>query len=90
MNVEEARQIAKGKIEELAQELEQGQSETLKAYLAAMAKFPRYSPNNVWLILTQAPHARQIAGFTTWRRLGRAVRKGEHGIAILAPVAPSA
>jgi antirestriction protein ArdC len=85
MNVEEAREIAKEKTEQLAQELERGQSETLKAYLAAMAKFPQYSPNNVWLILAQAPHARYVAGFGTWKRLGRYVRKGEHGIAILAP-----
>jgi hypothetical protein len=41
MNVEEARQMAKDKLEQLAAELERGQSETLKAYLAAMAKFPR-------------------------------------------------
>jgi len=85
MNVEEARQLAKEKIEELGQELERGHSETLRAYLAAMAKFPRYSPNNIWLILAQAPQSRQVAGFGTWKRLGRYVRKGEHGIAILAP-----
>jgi hypothetical protein len=85
MKVEQARQMAKEKIKQLAQELERGQSETLKAYLAAMAKFPRYSPSNVWLILTQRPDARHVAGLTTWNRLGRYVRKGEHGIAILAP-----
>jgi antirestriction protein ArdC len=85
MNVEEARQIAKEKTEELAQELERGQSETLKAYLAAMSRMPRYSLNNLLLIAAQRPDARQVAGFTTWKRLGRSVRKGEHGIAILAP-----
>jgi antirestriction protein ArdC len=85
MNVEEARQIAKEKIEELAQELQRGQSETLKAYLAAMSRMPRYSLNNLRLIAAQRPDARQVAGFTTWKRLGRSVRKGEHGIAILAP-----
>ncbi len=86
MNVEEARQLAKEKIEQLAQELEHGQSETLRAYLAAMAKMPRYSLNNLLLIAAQRPDARQVAGFTTWQRLGRSVKKGEHGIAILAPV----
>jgi hypothetical protein len=86
MNVEEARQIAKEKIEQLAQELERGQSDTLKAYLAAMAKFPRYSLNNMLLIAAQMPDARQIASFSTWTRLGRFVRKGEHGISILAPI----
>jgi hypothetical protein len=27
-----------------------------------------------------------VAGFWTWKRLGRCVKKGEHGIAIMAPV----
>ena len=85
MKIEEARHIAKEKIEQLAAELERGQSETLKAYLAAMSRMPRYSLNNLLLISAQKPDARQVAGFTTWRRLGRSVRKGEHGIAILAP-----
>lgn len=85
MNVDEARQIAKERIEQLAAELERGQSETLKDYLAAMAKFPRYSVNNMLLILAQSPRAKQVCGLSTWNRLGRSVRKGEHGIGILAP-----
>lgn len=85
MNIEEARQIAKDKIEQLAAELERGESETLKAYLAAMAKLPRYSVHNMMLILAQRPDAQRCAGLRTWNRLGRYVRKGEHGIAILAP-----
>jgi len=85
MNVEEARQIAKDKIEQLAAELERGQSDTLKAYLAAMSRMPRYSLNNLLLIAAQKPDARQVAGFTTWKRLGRFVKQGEHGILILAP-----
>ncbi len=86
MNVEKARQVAKEKIAELAQDLERGQSATLRAYLAAMSRMPRYSLNNLLLIAAQRPQARQVAGFTTWKRLGRSVRKGAHGIAILAPV----
>jgi hypothetical protein len=66
MNVDEVRQMAKEKIEQLAAELERGQSATLKAYLAAMARFPRYSLNNLLLITAQRPQARQVAGFTTW------------------------
>jgi len=53
--------------------------------LAAMSRMPRYSLNNLLLIAAQRPQARQVAGFTTWKRLGRSVKKGEHGIAILAP-----
>jgi len=86
MNVEEARRISREKIEQLAAELERGQSETLKAYLAAMAKLPRYSVHNMMLILAQRPGAERCAGLRTWNRLGRYVRKGEHGIVILAPV----
>ena len=44
MNVEQARQMAKEKIKELAQELERGQSATLQAYLAAMARSSRGIP----------------------------------------------
>lgn len=85
MNVEEARQMAKEKIEQLVAELEHGQSDTLKEYLAAMAKLPRYSLHNLLLIMAQRPDAQHCAGLRTWNRLGRYVRKGEHGIAILAP-----
>lgn len=86
MNVEEARRIAKEKIERLGQELQRGRSAALKAYLAAMARFPRYSVNNILLILAQKPAAEQCAGLKTWNRLGRSVRKGERGIMILAPI----
>ena len=49
-------------------------------------RFHTYSPNNVWLILAQCTDATQVGGFATWRSIGRHVRKGEKGIAILAPV----
>nr|MBA3946811.1 hypothetical protein [Herpetosiphonaceae bacterium] len=35
--------------------------------------------------MCQRPDATQVAGYTTWQRLGRQVKQGEHGIAILAP-----
>ena len=50
------------------------------------ARFHTYSPNNIWLILAQRPDATRVAGFHTWRNLDRWVRKGEHGIAVLAPI----
>ena len=56
------------------------------AYLAAQARFHRYSPRNVMLISRQRPDATHVAGFGTWRSLGRQVRKGERAIAILAPM----
>jgi len=60
-------------------------SEQWAAMLAAAAKFHSYSANNQLLILLQAPQATRVAGFRRWQRLGRQVRKGGKGIAILAP-----
>ncbi len=54
--------------------------------LRVAALFHHYSPNNVLLITAQRPDATAVAGFGTWRHLGRQVRRGEHGIVILAPV----
>jgi len=52
-----------------------------------MAQFSNYSWNNQILIAFQRPAAStgQVAGFHTWRKLGRHVKKGAKGIAILAP-----
>ena len=46
----------------------------------------RYSLGNQLLIAMQAPDARFVAGFHAWKDLARRVRKGEHGIRILAPI----
>jgi hypothetical protein len=43
MKVEQAKQVASKAIEELSQALERGHSEKMKEYLAAMARFHRYS-----------------------------------------------
>lgn len=45
----------------------------------------RYSLRNAMLIVMQAPEATEVAGFKAWQDRGRQVRKGEHGIRILAP-----
>ena len=55
------------------------------AYLDAMSKFHRYSYGNIMLILYQCPNASQVAGFQTWKKFGRSVKKGERGIEILVP-----
>ena len=54
--------------------------------LRTAALFHHYSPHNVLLITAQCPHAQAVAGYQTWKQLDRQVRKGERGIAILAPV----
>jgi antirestriction protein ArdC len=86
MKVEQAKQIASNAIEQLRQALEAGQSERLKEYLAAMARFRRYSWGNIMLIASQKPNATHVAGFQAWHKLGRFVKKGEKGILILAPI----
>jgi N-terminal domain of anti-restriction factor ArdC len=86
MKVEEAKQIASNAIEQLKQALERGHSETLKEYLTAIARFHRYSWHNIMLIASQKPTATHVAGFHTWQKLGRFVKKGEKGILILAPI----
>ena len=86
MKVEQAKQIASKAIEQLSQALEAGHSEKLREYLAAMARFHRYSLHNIMLIASQRPDATHVAGFQTWKQLGRFVKKGAKGILILAPV----
>jgi len=61
-------------------------SDRWKEYLMVQARFHKYSAGNVMLIMAQRPDATRVAGFTKWRELGRYVKKGEHGIAIFAPV----
>lgn len=56
-----------------------------KAFLTLAAKLRGSSARNVLLILSQAPWATQVAGYRRWQELGRQVRAGEKGIAILAP-----
>jgi len=60
-------------------------SEGWRAMLDTAAKFHSYSLGNLVLIALQAPQATRVAGFRGWQSVGRQVRKGERGIAILAP-----
>lgn len=86
MKVDEVKQLTNKALEELVAALESGRSEALTAYLKIMSLFSKYSLNNLFLIARQRPDARRVAGFQTWRKLGRCVRKGEKGIAIIAPL----
>src|SRR5258707_6113265 len=62
------------------------QSETYRAWLRTLSRFYSYSFNNWLLIYTQRPDATRVAGFQTWKSLGRFVKKGERGIRIFAPI----
>ena len=75
------------RIQELAEATDAARvSEEMLRYLDFCAKFHRYSPQNVWLILMVYPHATMVAGFKKWQSMGRYVCKGEKGIPILAPI----
>ena len=87
MNSENIKKVTNQAIEKLVTALNQGRSETLTQYLAAIGRFHRYSLRNVMLIASQKPTASHVAGFHTWHKLGRFVKKGEKGILILAPIA---
>ena len=67
----------------IAEQVEQlRQSEQWTRFLAFAQTFHRYSLNNLLLILAQNPEATHVAGYRTWQKLGRQVRKGERGIRI--------
>ena len=70
----------------LVAELKAGKSDALREYLAAMGRFHHYSWTNTLLIQSQRPTATRVAGYHTWRDLGRSVLRGEKGIVIYAPV----
>ena len=78
------------RVKELTEKLENGvkavfASEDYARYVDAMAKFHHYSVGSCLLIYFQCPEASAVAGYTTWKRLGRTVKKGEKVIQILAP-----
>jgi len=80
------KRMASKAIDELAMALDDGHSASLKAYLAMLGRFHRYSVGNVFLIALQRPGATRVAGYRTWQQLGRQVREGERAIRILAPI----
>ena len=86
MNTHEAIKIVENGIMALNDALQAGQSETLMRFLSTLARFHNYSLRNALLIYLQQPDATHVAGFHTWKKLGRFVKKGEAGIAILAPM----
>lgn len=86
MRINHARKISEQAFNELVEAVEAGKSDKLTAYLKAIGRFHKYSVGNAMLIHFQRPKATYVAGFRTWQKLSRYVKKGEHGIAILAPI----
>ena len=54
-------------------------------FLAFQSLFYNYSFRNAMLIYLQNPEASYVKGFKAWNELGRYVKKGAKGLAILAP-----
>lgn len=54
-------------------------------YLYFQSQFYNYSFGNTILIYTQNPQASYVKGYKAWNQLGRYVKKGAKGLAILAP-----
>lgn len=79
-------QLIKQNVDSLIEQLEAGRSDALTAYLTAMSRFHNYSFGNILEIARQKPDAQRVAGMYAWNQLGRRVKKGEHGIRILAPI----
>ena len=61
-------------------------SDQWTAWLESRARFRDYSLGNTMLIAYQRPDATRVAGYKAWQSLGRQVRTGEKGLAILAPM----
>lgn len=77
------------KTQALMREIEKGVKEVFKSknyiqYLKTMSAFHSYSFRNNVLIMMQKPEATRVAGFETWKKIGRYVKKGEKGIRIIA------
>jgi len=86
-------EVKERKIDAVLKQLKNGvetiqQSKRFRLFLVTMSKFHDYSIGNQILIMIQKPDATRVAGFNTWKDLGRWVKRGEKGIAILAPVMP--
>jgi len=81
-------------VEDIAKKLEEGvkaihEDRNFRLFLETMSKFHDYSFGNQLLIMLQRPDATKVAGFVTWKELGRPVKFGEKGIAIQAPMFPA-
>ena len=59
---------------------------SLLPLLTTMSRFSRYSLANQFLVFAQRPDATHVQGYRAWNKAGYQVRKGEHGIAIYAPM----
>lgn len=81
----------KEKINKIQKEVDQAiermfQNGEFQRFLEVTSKFPKYSLNNIIMIVSQNPDATLVMGYKKWQELGRQVQKGEKAIKIFAPL----
>ena len=91
--LEKVESPSEAKLEATLQKLKEGvaaiqDSALFREYLLTMSKFWSYSVGNLILIMLQKPNATRVAGFVTWKELGRYVKQGEKAITIIVPCLP--
>lgn len=88
MDSKELLKSIESSMDDLANETDEAKrSPAFIRYLNSLSRFYTYSFMNQILIWIQRSGATRVAGFKTWQnKFGRTVKKGEKGIAILAPI----
>ncbi|MBR0450865.1 MAG: hypothetical protein IJI78_02635 [Oscillospiraceae bacterium] len=81
----------KREISDILRALEDGlrdfmDGDAYRRYLTSIGRFHDYSNSNIMLINAQRPDATLVAGYSTWKMFNRHVKRGEHGIRIIAPI----
>ena len=87
--IAERRRDAFNRLKAFQKEYEAMTPEQQQAINTAAAKLGAYSDRNKMLIYMQAMHKgfepSAVCPFSVWKKVGRVVKKGEHGLEILAP-----
>jgi len=83
---EELQKSITASIEQLATITDSASAEeNFKGWLQLQSRFHKYSWGNTWLIHMQCPQATRVAGFGTWKKLKRFIKKGSKAIKIWCP-----
>lgn len=82
---EQKKQEADVRIQKLAESFEQDPA-AIAEYLQFRGRFHQYSNRNMMLAYCQNPAAQYLGSFSFYREQGYTIRKGEHGMTILAPI----
>ncbi len=80
-----AKEVIAANVQALIEQLEQGHSEALTAYLTAMGRFHNYSFGNILEIARQKPDATRVAGFFACTSLVARSRRGNTASAFWLP-----